>query len=54
MIGLLIATGTNEGAATAGALVWRAASFVPQISVGIICLVLWYRRAGRLVHRGAV
>ena len=52
MIGLLVATGTAQGAATAGALVWRAASFIPQIIIGVTCLALWYRRAGRLVGKG--
>ena len=53
MIGLLVATGTPQGAATAAALVWRAASFLPQICVGMLCLVLWYRRAGRLIAGGS-
>jgi uncharacterized protein (TIRG00374 family) len=47
MIGILTANGTADGAATAADLVWRASSFVPQIIVGVIALVLWYRRAGR-------
>ena len=33
--------------ATAADLVWRAASYVPQIIIGIIALVTWMRRAGR-------
>lgn len=47
MIGILTANGTADGAATAADLVWRASSFVPQILVGVLALVLWYRRAGR-------
>jgi len=47
MIGILTANGTADGAATAADLVWRASSFVPQILVGVIALVLWYRAAGR-------
>lgn len=47
MIAILTAFGTTDGAATAADLVWRAASFVPQIIIGVIALILWYRRAGR-------
>lgn len=47
MIAILTNNGTAEGAATAADLVWRASSFVPQIIIGVLALVLWYRRAGR-------
>ena len=47
MIAILTANGTSDGAATAADLVWRAASFVPQIAIGVLALVLWYRTAGR-------
>lgn len=47
MIAILTGNGTADGAATAADLVWRASSFVPQIAIGVIALVLWYRRAGR-------
>jgi len=47
MIAILTSFGTSDGAATAADLVWRASSFVPQICIGVIALVLWYRRAGR-------
>ena len=46
MIALLTKFGVATGAATAADLVWRAASFVPQIVIGIIALLLWYRKAG--------
>ncbi len=39
--------GVSEGDATAADLVWRAASFVPQIVIGIVALATWYRRAAR-------
>ena len=39
--------GVTAGDATAADLVWRAASYVPQIIVGIIALVAWFRTAGR-------
>ena len=47
MISLLISFGVEPGDATAADLVWRAASYVPQIIIGIIALVTWMRRAGR-------
>ena len=47
MIQLLVSSGTDKGAATAADLVWRATSYVPQIFVGLIALITWYRRAGR-------
>jgi uncharacterized protein (TIRG00374 family) len=47
MISLLTAMGVSSGDATAADLVWRAASFVPQIIVGVLCLVTWSRRAAR-------
>jgi uncharacterized membrane protein YbhN (UPF0104 family) len=47
MISLLTSQGTSDGAATAADLVWRAGSFVPQIIIGVLALVLWYRRANR-------
>lgn len=47
MISILISVGASSGAATAADLVWRAASYVPQIVVGVISLILWYRKAGQ-------
>lgn len=47
MIQLLVSSGTDKGAATAADLVWRATSYVPQILIGVIALVAWYRRAGQ-------
>lgn len=47
MISLLVSMGVSEGDATAADLVWRAASYVPQIIIGIIALVSWFRTAGR-------
>ncbi len=47
MISLLQSMGVTAGDATAADLVWRAASYVPQIIVGIIALVAWFRTAGR-------
>jgi uncharacterized membrane protein YbhN (UPF0104 family) len=47
IIALLTSMGVSEGDATAADLVWRAASYVPQIIIGIIALVSWFRTAGR-------
>ena len=51
MIGLMTAFGVSTGDATAAALVWRASSYVPQIIIGIIALVSWYRRAGKMLAK---
>lgn len=47
LISLLVAMGVDPGDATAADLVWRASSFVPQITIGIIALITWSRRAAR-------
>ena len=47
MISLLTAMGVSSGDATAADLVWRAASFVPQIIIGVLALVSWSRTAAR-------
>lgn len=47
MISLLQSVGVSAGDATAADLVWRAASYVPQIIIGIIALISWFRTAGR-------
>ena len=47
MIALLTSMGVSSGDATAADLVWRAASFVPQIIIGVIALITWSRRAAR-------
>jgi len=52
MIALLTSFGVDSGSATAADLVWRASSYVPQIIIGIIALVSWYRRAGAMLASG--
>jgi len=47
MIAVLTALGVDAGAATAADLVWRAASFVPQIAIGVIALITWSRQGTR-------
>jgi uncharacterized protein (TIRG00374 family) len=51
MIALLVSFGTSSGDATAADLVWRASSFIPQIALGVIALLLWYRKAGQRLAR---
>ena len=54
MIAILTALGVDSGAATAADLVWRAASFVPPIIIGVIALVTWSRKgAHALAERDA-
>ena len=45
IIALLQSVGTSAGDATAADLVWRAASYVPQIIIGIIALITWFKKA---------
>lgn len=53
MIALLTALGVDAGVATAADLVWRAASFVPQIIVGVVALISWsLRMRARRVRPG--
>ena len=47
MLSLLTAMGVKTGDATAAVLVWRAASFIPQIAIGVVCLLNWSRRAAK-------
>jgi len=46
MISLLQSVGVSAGDATAADLIWRMASYVPQIVVGIIALITWFKKAG--------
>ena len=47
MISLLVKFGADSGEATAADLVWRASSYIPQITIGIISLVAWTKKAGQ-------
>lgn len=49
MIALMISFGVSNGDATAADLVWRATSYIPQIVLGIIAIMLWYRKAGQVL-----
>ncbi|MEI6621199.1 MAG: lysylphosphatidylglycerol synthase transmembrane domain-containing protein [Actinomycetes bacterium] len=52
MIALLTAMGVSSGNATAADLVWRASSYVPQIIIGVVCLITWSRTAARTFAAG--
>jgi uncharacterized protein (TIRG00374 family) len=41
MIGLMVSVGIDDGIATATALVWRAASYIPQIIIGLGAIFYW-------------
>jgi uncharacterized protein (TIRG00374 family) len=47
MIAMLVTMGVPAGQATAADLVWRAASFVPQVLLGAGALLAWSRSATR-------
>jgi uncharacterized protein (TIRG00374 family) len=51
LIALLVSFGATTGAATAADLVWRAASFIPQIMIGVVALIAWYRKAGQALAK---
>ncbi len=51
LIALLVSFGASMGAATAADLVWRAASFIPQILIGVVALIAWYRKAGQALAK---
>jgi uncharacterized protein (TIRG00374 family) len=54
IIAILTALGAGAGDATAADLVWRAASFVPQMIIGVVALIAWSRHGARaLANREA-
>ena len=53
LIALLVGFGASTGAATAADLVWRAASFIPQIGLGVVALIAWYRKAGQALAQAS-
>lgn len=48
LIGLLITFGLDQSTALAGALVWRCATFIPQVLLGIGTFVWWRARQARI------
>ena len=53
LIALLVGFGASTGAATAADMVWRAASFIPQIGIGVVALIAWYRKAGQALAQAS-
>jgi uncharacterized protein (TIRG00374 family) len=53
MIALLQSMGVSGSVAQAADVVWRMASYLPQIIIGILALVLWFRKANRAFAGGA-
>lgn len=49
MISLLQSMGVEGSVAQAADVVWRMASYLPQIIIGVLALVLWFRRANRAI-----
>ena len=47
MIALLQSMGVSGTVAQAADVVWRMASYLPQMLIGILALILWFRRASR-------
>lgn len=53
MIALLQSMGVSGSVAQAADVVWRMASYLPQIIIGVIALLLWFRQANQaFVSRG--
>ena len=47
MIALLQSMGVSGAVAQAADVVWRMASYLPQMLIGILAIILWFRRASR-------
>lgn len=54
LIALLTTFGLPESQAVAANLVWRAASFVPQVTIGVATFVYWRWEVARSARRGEV
>ena len=52
LIALLTTFGLPESQAVAANLVWRAASFVPQVCIGIVTFLYWRAQVARAASRG--
>lgn len=47
MVALMTSMGAQNDVALAASLLWRAASFVPQVILGIITFLIWRKNAGK-------
>jgi len=48
LTGLLVAFGATNTDALAATLLWRAASWVPQVIIGFVCLIVWRARSSKI------
>jgi uncharacterized protein (TIRG00374 family) len=53
LIALLVTFGLPEPVAVASTLVWRAASFIPQVCLGVATFLYWRVEQGRRARRSA-
>ncbi|UDY34380.1 lysylphosphatidylglycerol synthase transmembrane domain-containing protein [Dermatobacter hominis] len=54
LVGLLSAFGMSKDEALAANLLWRAATFIPQVVLGIITFIIWrVQRSRQLAHAAA-
>jgi len=54
LTGLLIAVGASKSDALAATLLWRASSWVPQVALGFVTLMIWRARASRAKKAAAL
>lgn len=53
LTGLLIAFGASKSDALAATLLWRAASWVPQVLIGMVTFLIWRARSGKIKAEAA-
>lgn len=53
LTGLLVTFGATKTDALAATLLWRAASWVPQVLIGVVTLIIWRARSKRIKAEGA-
>ncbi len=53
MVGVMTSCGVDSGLATAGDLVWRASSYIPQIVIGLISIFYWRWDVNRMRKKAA-
>ncbi len=53
LVGLMVSLGADKDTALAADLVWRAASYFPQVIIGVITFLVWRKQAGPGAKRNA-
>lgn len=53
LTGVLVTFGATKTDALAATLLWRAASWVPQVLIGVVTLIIWRARSGRIKEQAA-